>query len=48
MKKYISPDVELLALYAKDAIMASGEKGPNESDLDEFMNDLTIENVETI
>lgn len=48
MKKYISPDVELLALYAKEAIMASGEKGPNESDLDEFMNDLTIEGIESI
>ncbi|MBQ8174017.1 MAG: hypothetical protein IJ009_01300 [Clostridia bacterium] len=48
MKKYISPDVELLALYAKDAIMASGEKGPNETDLDEFMNDLTIDEIQTI
>lgn len=48
MKKYISPDVELLALYAKEAIMASGEKGPNESPLDEFMNDLTIEGIESI
>ncbi len=48
MKQYITPDVELLALYAKDAIMASGEKGPNEVDRDQFMNDLTIENIETV
>ena len=48
MKKYMSPDVELLALYAKDAIMASGEKGENETDRDEFMNDLTIEDIQTI
>lgn len=48
MKKYISPEVELLALLAQDAIMASGEKGPNETDLDEFMNDLTIDNIQSI
>ena len=48
MKQYITPDVELLALYAKDAIMVSGEKGPNESPLDEFMNDLNIQDIETI
>ena len=48
MKKYISPDVELLALYSKDAIMASAEKGPNESDLDEFMNDLTVDDIQSV
>ena len=48
MKQYITPEVELLALYAKDAIMASSEKGPNESKLDEFMNDLNVQDIETI
>jgi hypothetical protein len=47
MKKYNTPEAELLAFLAKDAIMSSNE---NESDRDIFMDaeDLIIGNVQDI
>lgn len=48
MKTYKTPEIELLALYAKDAIMASGEPGPNETDRDNFMPTLSIEDIGTV
>lgn len=39
MKKYMSPEVEFLAFFAKDAIMSSNE---NESDRDIFMDENLI------
>lgn len=45
MKQYITPDVELLALYAKDVMMASD----NVSKKDEFTtSDLNIADIETV
>ncbi len=46
MKKYMSPEVELLAFYAQDAIMSSNE---NESDRDIFMDEaLNIGDIRDI
>ena len=48
MKKYMTPEVELLVLCTKEAIMFSAERGPNETDLDEFMpSALVIDDIQT-
>ena len=45
MKKYTTPEVELLAFAAMDLIMASDE---NETPKDYVNEDLTIAGIETI
>lgn len=48
MKKYMTPEVELLALCAKEAIMASSDGLENETDRDIIIADLSIKDVGNI